>query len=144
MHVNDAKIRVRYQETDQMGVVYHGNYYTWFEVGRVEFFRSIGYTYAKLEKEGIILPVIESQCFYKTGAKYDDELLVRTVLKILKGVRLEFHYELIRKEDGILLAEGRTQHAFVDKNLKPVNFKKAKPEVFELLKSCLKEVEEIC
>lgn len=140
MHSNDAKIRVRYQETDQMGVVYHGNYYTWFEVGRVEFFRSIGYTYAQLEEEGIIMPVIESHCFYKIPAKYDDELLIHTKLQRLKGVRLEFYYEVIRKRDGVILAEGQTKHAFVDKNLKPVNFKKINPNIWKLLSDCTEEV----
>ena len=140
MYVNDAWIRVRYEETDQMGVVYNGNYYTWFEVGRSEFFRSLGYTYAQMEKEGMILPVIESSCIYKTPAKYDDEVFIRTTIKGLKGIRLEFQYEVLRKEDGELLASGKTIHAFVDKSLKPVNFKKMNPKVWEILQDCIKEV----
>ncbi|QEK11593.1 acyl-CoA thioesterase [Crassaminicella thermophila] len=140
MYINDGYVRVRYEETDQMGVAYHGNYYTWFEVGRSSFFRSLGYTYAQLEKEGIILPVIESHCFYKSAAKYDDELLIRTRIKKLKGVRLEFEYEIIRKEDEALLAKGTTIHAFVNKNLKPVNCKKQNPKVWSLLRNCLDEV----
>ncbi|KXG74929.1 acyl-CoA thioesterase [Thermotalea metallivorans] len=140
MYANDAVVRVRYEETDQMGVVYNGNYYTWFEVGRSEFFRSLGYTYAQMEREGVILPVIESGCTYKVPAKYDDEVVIRTRIKNLKGVRLEFAYEVIRKEDGELLALGKTVHAFVDKSLKPVNFKKANPKVWEILQQCLKGV----
>ncbi|MFZ5966446.1 MAG: acyl-CoA thioesterase [Bacillota bacterium] len=140
MHIHDACIRVRYQETDQMGVVYNGNYYTWFEVGRAEYFRSIGYTYAKLEKEGIILPVVESQCEYKIPAKYDDEILIRTRIAKIKGVRLEFNYEILRKEDEAVLAKGRTVHAFVDKALKPVNFKKANPSLWEIIQKCSSEV----
>ncbi len=140
MYVNDAWIRVRYEETDQMGVVYNGNYYTWFEVGRSEFFRSLGYTYAQMEKEGMILPVIESSCIYKTPAKYDDEVFIRTTIKGLKGIRLEFQYEVLRKEDGELLASGKTIHAFVDRSLKPVNFKKMNPKVWEILQDCIKEV----
>ncbi|WP_053956284.1 acyl-CoA thioesterase [Inediibacterium massiliense] len=137
MYTNDASVQVRYQETDQMGVAYHGNYYTWFEVGRSSFFRSLGYTYAKLEQEGVILPVIESRCIYKSSAKYDDELYIRTRIEKLKGVRIEFYYEVIRKVDNEVLAQGTTIHAFVDKNLKPMNFKKAHPEVWEMLSACL-------
>ena len=101
MHINEAQVRVRYQETDQMGVAYHGNYYTWFEVGRSDFFRSLGYTYGQLENEGIIMPVISSYCEYKISAKYDEELLIRTKIQNLKGVRLEFNYQIIRKEDEV-------------------------------------------
>lgn len=140
MHINDAVVRVRYQETDQMGVAYHGNYYTWFEVGRSSFFRSLGYTYKQLDQEGIILPVIESSCSYKTAAKYDDELWIRTKIKNLKGVRIVFEYEIIRKKDEELLAKGETIHAFVDKTLKPVNFKKRNPKIWDLLHACFEEV----
>lgn len=138
---NDAYVRVRYQETDQMGVAYHGNYYTWFEVGRSSFFRAKGYTYAQLESENIILPVIESHCEYKIAAKYDDELIIRTKIKKLKGVRIEFEYSLIRKKDEVLLSKGTTLHAFVNKSLKPINFKKANKEVWEMLNNCIKEVD---
>lgn len=140
MHIHDGRVVVRYQETDQMGVVYHGNYYTWFEVGRAEFFRSLGYTYKSLEQEGIILPVIESQCQYISPAKYDDEIIIRTKINNIKGVRLEFNYEIIRRKDDALLAKGKTIHAFVDKGLKPVNIKKANPKVWTLLKECIEGV----
>lgn len=140
MHTNDGYVRVRYEETDQMGVAYHGNYYTWFEVGRSSFFRSLGYTYAQLEEEGIILPVIESHCAYKIAAKYDEELVIRTSIKKLKGVRLEFSYEVVRKEDEVVLAIGSTIHAFVNKTLKPINFKKVNPKVWKILNDCVDEV----
>ncbi|TCO68769.1 acyl-CoA thioesterase [Marinisporobacter balticus] len=137
---NDAYVRVRYEETDQMGVAYHGNYYTWFEVGRSSFFRFLGYTYAQLEKEGTILPVIESHCEYKVAAKYDDELFIRTEISKLKGVRVEFTYKVLRKCDEALLANGTTIHAFVNKNLKPINFKKENPKLWGVLKNCVREV----
>jgi acyl-CoA thioester hydrolase len=140
MYINDGYVRVRYEETDQMGVAYHGNYYTWFEVGRSSFFRSLGYTYAQLEEEGIIMPVIESNCSYKNSAKYDDELLIRTKINQFKGVRLEFEYEVIRKIDDKLLAKGKTMHAFVNKDLKPVNFKKQNPKIWSLLSDCIEGV----
>ena len=140
MYTNDAKVRVRYQETDQMGVAYHGNYYTWFEVGRSEYFRSLGYTYSQLEKEGVIMPVISSYCQYKTPAKYDDLLLIRTRITQIKGVRLEFSYEIIRETDDVILAEGKTNHAFADRALKPVNLKKVNTKIWKVLINCLEEV----
>lgn len=137
MYTNDAMIRVRYGETDQMGVVYHGNYYTWFEVGRSEFFNSLGYTYKKLEEEGIILPVIESYCEYIKPAKYFDEVIIRTNIDLLKGVRIVFNYEVIRKEDNILLANGKTTHAFVDKEMKPIKMKRVNQKVWNILQQCV-------
>jgi acyl-CoA thioester hydrolase len=139
MYTYDAMIRVRYAETDQMGVVYPGNYYTWFEVGRSEFFESLGYTYKRLEEEGIILPVIESSCQYIQPAKYYDEIIIRTKIDSLKGIRLTFNYEIIRKEDETVLAKGKTIHAFVDKSLKPVRIKKVNKKVWELLNNCITE-----
>ncbi|CCQ97974.1 Thioesterase superfamily protein [[Clostridium] ultunense Esp] len=128
-----TSIRVRYEETDQMGVVYHGNYFTWFDIGRTEFFRKLNIVYGQLEEEGILLPVIEANCEYIMPAKYDDEIIICTKLVKLKGVRLEFGYTLYRKEDNTLIAKGRTIHAFVDKNLKPINFKKRYREIWDLL-----------
>ena len=132
---NRTSIKVRYKETDQMGVVYHGNYFTWFDIGRTEFFRDLGMVYTELEDEGILLPVIEANCKYKKPAKYDDEIIIITKLSRLKGVRLKFQYTLYRKEDNILIAEGYTIHAFVDKELRPINFKKKYKEVWELLET---------
>lgn len=123
MYKNDALVRPRYAETDQMGVIYHGNYYAWFEVGRSDFFRSLGYTYKRLEEEGIILPVVESSCKYIKPAMYDEEVLIRTFVEMQKGIRIGFKYEVLRKEDETLLAEGRTLHAFVGKDLKPIRLK---------------------
>lgn len=128
MYKNDALVRPRYAETDQMGVIYHGNYYAWFEVGRSDFFRSLGYTYKRLEQEGIILPVVESSCKYIKPAMYDEEVLIRTYVEMQKGIRIGFKYEILRKEDEVLLAEGRTLHAFVGKDLKPIRLKSLSEE----------------
>lgn len=132
---NITSIKVRYKETDQMGVVYHGNYFTWFDIGRTEFFRNMGMVYTELEDDGVLLPVIEANCKYIKPAKYDDEIIIITKLSSLKGVRLKFQYTLYRKEDNILIGEGYTIHAFVDKELRPINFKKKYREVWELLES---------
>lgn len=130
----DSEIRVRYSETDQMGIVYHANYIIWFEVGRTDWFRLLHNNYRAMEEQGIILPVIEVQCQYKKSALYDDEIIIRTYLKELKGVRLTFHYEVIRKKDKELLAEGETVHAFVDRDKKPIRLKKEFPSLWEELK----------
>lgn len=113
MHKNETKIRVRYGETDQMGVVYHANYATYFEVGRTEWLRQYGFTYKSMEDNGIMLPVISLEIKYKNSAQYDDELTVKTTVKNTPSVRIEFDYELLN-EQGIVLATGNTVLVFVD------------------------------
>jgi acyl-CoA thioester hydrolase len=138
MYTWDALVRVRYQETDKMGVVYYGNYYTWFEVGRSEFIRSLGFSYSDLETKGIMLPVVESHCRHMAPAVYDDLLLVRTSIKELSGARIAFDYKVIRKRDDALLASGGTMHAFADcLTFKPVNLKKRCAEYYDMLANCL-------
>ena len=110
-----AHLRVRYAETDQMGVVYHGNYFAWFEVGRVELLRQAGWSYKTLESEGLSLPVIEATCQYRHPARYDDELEIRTVGRMSSGVRVEFTYELVRMADARVLATARTLHVPVNR-----------------------------
>lgn len=131
--VNKTDIRARYQETDQMGIIYHSNYFVWFDIGRTEFFRELGYDYKNLEDIGILLPVIDVGCKYKKAAKYDDEIIIETSIEKLKGVKLKFKYNIVRKEDKETLAEGYTLHGFVDKNLKPVNFKKKYNDIWNRL-----------
>lgn len=130
---HETTIRTRYSETDQMSVIYHANYFSWFEIGRTDFFRKIGMTYKSLEEQNVLLPVIDVGCKYLVAAKYDDELIIRTRLTMLKGVKLQFEYEIIRKEDNQLLAQGYTKHGFVDKGLKPVNFKKKYNAIWDML-----------
>ncbi|WP_111683011.1 acyl-CoA thioesterase [Winogradskyella tangerina] len=113
MNLNETKIRVRYGETDQMGVVYHANYAVYFEVGRTEWLREFGLSYAVMEQEGIMLPVISLQINYKNSARYDDELKVITKLKKLPTASIEFDYELRNNSDEIL-ATGNTVLAFID------------------------------
>ncbi len=122
--INRTNIRARYAETDQMGIIYHANYFTWFEIGRTGFFRELKSNYRKLEEENVLLPVIDVGCRYIEAAKYDDEIIIITKLDKIKGVKLRFKYQVIRKDDEKLLAEGYTEHAFVDKDLKPVNFRR--------------------
>lgn len=138
MYTWDARTRAIYRDTDQMGVVYYGNYYAWFEVGRNEFIRSLGLTYKDLEEQGVMLPVIESRCTYKVPARYDDLVIIRTGISEMKGARIAFVYDVIREKDGILLARGSTTHAFADaKTLRPVNLKKRCGEYYANLEDCL-------
>jgi acyl-CoA thioester hydrolase len=114
----ETTLRVRYAETDQMSVVYHSNYLIWFEVGRVELLRQLGFSYREMEQDGINLPVVEAKCRYKHPACYDDELTIRTRLSQMRSSLLRFHYEVVRKSDGRLLAEGETAHVVVGRDRK--------------------------
>ena len=117
-----TEVRVRYAETDQMGIVYYANYLVWFEIGRVELLRSLGLAYSQLEKDHqCILPVVEATCRYKSPALYDDQILIETRPSLLRRSVLKFAYRILRKgEDGgepKLLAEGETVHVVCDDQL---------------------------
>jgi acyl-CoA thioester hydrolase len=117
--LNETRIRVRYAETDQMGVVYHSNHLIWFEVGRVELMRQMGFSYRDLERdEGRFIAVAEATCRYRAPIYYDDEVLVRTRLKTARESVVVFTYELVRAETGVLLAEGETTHIVTDSKMK--------------------------
>nr|WP_297308836.1 thioesterase family protein [uncultured Flavobacterium sp.] len=113
MKKSDIEVRVRYAETDQMGVVYHGNYTQYFEIGRVEWLRNQGISYKWMEENGIMLPVVSLTINYKKTAKYDDLLTVTTILKSQTSVKIEFDYE-IRNQEGELLTTGYSMLVFVN------------------------------
>jgi len=120
-----TEVRVRYAETDQMGIVYYANYLVWFEIGRVELLRALGFSYSLLEREHqCILPVIEARCRYRSPARYDDRILIETSPAMLRGSVLKFAYRILRKtsnsqegEEPLLLAEGETVHVVCDDQL---------------------------
>jgi acyl-CoA thioester hydrolase len=114
-----SRVRVRYAETDKMGVVYYANYFVWFEVGRTDLLRESGWNYREMETEGFGLPVIEAHCTYRESAKYDDEIEVRTTGEMLSPVRVKFTYEIVRQADAATLASGTTVHATLDRNGRP-------------------------
>ena len=129
--VLDTRLRVRYAETDQMNVVYHSNYVIWFEVGRVEFMRQLGFTYREMEmQEQLHLPVVEVRCRYKAPARYDDEILVRTHIARLRTSLIQFQYEVLRAEDHLLLAEGESTHVAVNADMQKVPFPEKYMSVF--------------
>lgn len=115
----ETRVRVRYAETDQMGVVYHANYLVWFEVGRVDFIRSLGLDYRAMEEEeGALIAVVEVRARYKAPARYDDELIVRTHLAGVRGSVVRFTYAVVRSTDGLLLCEGETVHLVVGRDMR--------------------------
>ena len=117
--VNETRIRVRYAETDQMGIVYHSNHFIWFEVGRVELLRQMGFSYRDMEsKDKRFIAVAEATCRYRAPVRYDEEVLVRTRLKSARDSVVHFGYELVRLSDGTLLAEGETTHIVTDEQMK--------------------------
>jgi len=117
--VNETRLRVRYAETDQMGVVYHSNHLIWFEVGRVELMRQMGFSYRDMEREdGRFIAVAEATCRYRAPIFYDEEVIVRTRLKNVRESVIIFTYELNRADGGALLAEGETTHIVTDSAMK--------------------------
>ena len=124
--VNETRIRVRYAETDQMGVVYHSNHFIWFEVGRVELLRQFGFSYKDMERDDdCFIAVVDARCRYRAPVHYDDEVVVQTSIKRVREKMIHFGYEL-RKADGQLVAEGETTHIVANSKMKP----KALPEKY--------------
>ena len=125
-----STLRVRYAETDQMGVVYYANYLIWFEVGRTDLCRKLGFAYREMEREdGLYLIVAEAKCRYKAPARYDDEIEVRTCLREQRKRVLIFGYEIYRLPDEDLLAEGETVHVITDHTGRP----RALPEKYRAI-----------
>src|SRR5712672_3059620 len=115
---SETRVRVRYAETDQMGVVYHSNYLIWFEVGRVELIRQMGLDYKKMEEDGCGISVVDVHARYRAPARYDDELVIETRLLAARGAVVKFGYRIRRVGDETLLCEGETMHVCVGENMK--------------------------
>ena len=119
MNTNETKIQIRYGETDQMGIVYHGNYAQYLEIGRIEWLRSFGVSYKKMEEQGIMLPVISLSLNYKKSARYDDVICVKTQLVKAPTATIEFDFE-ISNEDGEIITFAKAVLAFINmKTMKP-------------------------
>lgn len=116
--VSQTRVRVRYAETDQMGVVYYANYFVWMELGRVELLRQLGFDYRQMEQEdGCMIPVVEANCRYKAPARYDDVLRIETAVAGLRGAVLKFRYRILLDAGGTLLAEGETTHVVTNREM---------------------------
>lgn len=133
MYVSDTKIKVRYVETDQMGVVHHSNYFAWFELGRGDYIAAADMTYSYMESIGIMIPVLEGHCKYITGAKYEDELIIQTSVIEMNRAKVIFAYNVVRQKDNKIIAKGSTKHAFVNEDFKIINIKKQHPEIWDKL-----------
>lgn len=130
---SETKITVRYQETDQMGIVHHSVYPVWFECGRTDLIHKAGITYSDMEKEGILLPLLGLKCRYLYPCFYEDKIAVRTSVSVLKPTRITFYYEIFRGTRIKPIATGETEHAWVNASRQPVNLKKYKPDLYQLL-----------
>ena len=119
MPTSSTTLRVRYAETDQMGVVYYANYFVWFEVARTDLLRALGCTYREMEDEGVMLSVIEAQCEYRRPARYDEEIEIRTEGRMCSPVRMEFAYQVVLKASSEIAASGRTVHAALGRDGRP-------------------------
>ena len=118
----ESRVKVRYAETDQMGVAYYANYFIWFEVGRSQYCNDCGFSYRDMEREtGLFLIVAEANCRYKTPARYEDELIIRTCIAELTRRTLRFSYE-IEREDGMAIATGETLHVLINAEGRPSSF----------------------
>ena len=127
-----TEITVRYAETDCMGVVHHATYPVWYEVARTDYIKSVGMSYSDMEKSGVMLPVTGITCTYRKPAKYDDTLIITARVSRFTPARIEFSYTVQKKGEEEILAEGTSSHAFVDaQSFRPLNFKKAMPELFQ-------------
>jgi len=124
LYTHKTELRVRYEETDKMGVVYYSNYLVWFEVGRAEYIRSLGTSYKEFERRGVRIVVAEAYCRYESPAHYDDLIIVRTRLSEIRSRSLKYMYTVVRKADEKQLASGYTTHVFVDKNGKSLKIPK--------------------
>lgn len=136
--VSETRLVVRYAETDRMGIVHHSNYPVWYEAGRTDFIKQAGVPYSRMEEGGILLPLIELRCCYKSFSLYEDEIIVRTRIKDMTPTRITFSYEVLRNNEPEPINTGETMHVYTNKDLKPVNLKKHAPEIFQLL-YCLME-----
>jgi acyl-CoA thioester hydrolase len=116
----ETRVRVRYGETDQMGIVYHANYLVWMEVARVEYCRSTGSSYRDMEREGVLLAVVEASCRYVSSAFFDDEVIVRAWIAEAHPRMLSFSYEMLESSSGRRLATGETKHVFIGPDHKPL------------------------
>jgi acyl-CoA thioester hydrolase len=114
MKTNQIEQRIYYADTDHEGVVYYANYLRWFEMGRTEILRRYGFDYSDIEKRDLIVPVVEVKCIYKQSAKYNDIIIIKTTIENIGNSSIKFHYEIIRKNDNKLLAEGYTVNVFVN------------------------------
>jgi len=129
----ETKLIARYSETDQMGIIHHSNYAVWFEAGRTDFLKKAGIPNKEIEEQGVLLPLYEMNCKFKSPARYEDEIIVKTKLEYIGKVRIVFSYQVLNAKDGSVLTTGETKHAWTNKSLKPVNAQLLIPDIYNVL-----------
>ncbi|MCM0647171.1 acyl-CoA thioesterase [Clostridium swellfunianum] len=140
MYKGSTNLKVRYAETDQMGIVHHSNYYVYFEAAREDFIQGAGISYRDMEEQGIMMPLVETQCRYMEGAKYADKLIIETNIDELSPAKVALQYSVIREADNKVLAKGKTIQTFVDsKSFRIINIKKKYPDIWEKLEALKQE-----
>lgn len=137
--ITKTQITVRYAETDQMGIVHHSVYPIWYEAARTEAIKKIGMNYSTLERNGVMLPLVELNCKYNVPAEYEDVLTIMVEIAKLTPARIVFHYQIFKNGIEKPINTGSTIHAWVGKDLKPINLKKQYPEIFERILSTLNQ-----
>lgn len=133
--INQVNIRVRYAETDAMGIAHHSSYLAWLEVARGEFLRGLGFSYKEVEEKGVLLPVLSAELCYNHPVYYDDPLTIMISVRRLTVARIVFDYRIVRK--GKCVTTASTQHAFTSSDLKPINLSKALPNLWAALQETL-------
>lgn len=133
--INDYLRKVHYHETDKMGITHHSNYIKWMEEARVDYLERIGYGYARMERDGIISPVIGIECQYKHATTFDDQVRIRVEVEEFRGVRLVIRYHMTNAADGTTVLTGRSVHCFTTPEGKPIILKKQFPELDQLLRN---------
>lgn len=133
MHIHESRVRARYAETDQMGVVYYANYFVWMEVARVEYCKSVGFSYQQMEQQDkVLLAVADASCRYSFPARFDQEIVIRTTLAAAHPRMVTFEYEMRLAEGCHLVATGQTKHVFCGPDMKPVRLPKKYYSAFGL------------
>ena len=130
--------KVQYHETDKMGITHHANYINWMEEARIDFLEQVGYSYARLESEGIFSPVLSVECQYKQPTTFNDQVTITITVEEFKGVRLVIGYEMVNAATGATVLTGKSTHCFTDCGGKPVVLKRKNPELDALLRTLAK------
>lgn len=133
MYTSITKIKVRYAETDKMGIAYHSNYYIWFEVARGDFVKKIDITYNQMEQSGILMPLVETYCKYLRPSRYDDELIVKTSIEELTPVKIVLDYRVMNEATGKLIAKGKTTQTFINRDFRILNLEKKYTQLWNKL-----------
>lgn len=137
--ISKSIVRVRYAETDQMGIVHHSVYPIWYELARTDLSKLAGFPYSKMEEEGVLTPLVELNSKYIKPAFYDDELIVTATVSKLTPARVVFSYEVLKKDSDKPINTGYTVHALVNKDMKPINTKKLFPDIYEAMSKMMED-----